>query len=198
LLSGLLILGLFFPAISLVTLVLSGISNNQTGKSSSPVIIPLIGPILLTMWVFASGYSLWLIPLVWLCDLGTIALIWLFPWLAMELWRTSRFTRNGMLSGEEGNRKVVVTLHRGGHYVLRSSWQSGPIERGVSSIGESGRFVKQQGVLEIESHAGRKRRILPDANGAYIVRELEERFPESDMLNLSGWRLVLEGLFGER
>ena len=64
--------GLFFPAVSLVTSILSLVTRWWSDRYASPVFIPFIGPLLLTCWVFVAGHSCWGIPVVWLFDLGTI------------------------------------------------------------------------------------------------------------------------------
>ena len=69
---GLFIVGAFFPALSWLTGVASYLSWRLHEKHSSPVFVPFVGPIVLTWWVLSAHKPLWAIPLIWLCDLGTI------------------------------------------------------------------------------------------------------------------------------
>jgi len=63
--TALLVAGLLFPALSLLTIVGSLLHRWRHKRHASAVLVPLIGPILFTCWVVLAGKSIWLIPLAW-------------------------------------------------------------------------------------------------------------------------------------
>lgn len=80
----LLAVGLFFPVIRLLTLALSGRGQRRTGKYSSAVLIPIIGPTLLSLWIQHRGIHRGWIPFVWLDDPGSLSLLIVLPRLLRE------------------------------------------------------------------------------------------------------------------
>jgi Co/Zn/Cd efflux system component len=107
--TALLICGLLFTLLSLSTFILSVI-NSTDEKNVSGIYIPFIGPVLLTIWVFESGVSLWWIAPAWFLDVGTIlTLFFLLP----MLYRHGRFTRILTLEGTEGKKSLTISLHKG-------------------------------------------------------------------------------------
>ena len=62
LLKGLLAAGRFFPVMGAVTLCLAGVSY------PSAVLIPVIGPVLLTTWLVLAGYHWSWIAVAWVAD----------------------------------------------------------------------------------------------------------------------------------
>jgi hypothetical protein len=69
--NGLLVGGLLFPSISAVTLFLAGFTRLQTGRRPSAILIPVVGPTLLSLWVLLTGHHWGWIPAVWLADPAT-------------------------------------------------------------------------------------------------------------------------------
>ena len=139
--TSLLIAGLIFPTVSLLTCIASLITRWRHGRYASPVFIPFVGPALLTCWVLMAGHLRWLIPVVWLLDVGTVAFLFVLPRLTLEWWQLSAFTRLMTLHGAHGIEKVILTLHRGGRYFLRRSWNRAQGELGIVDLGETGTFI---------------------------------------------------------
>jgi hypothetical protein len=153
------------------------------------VFIPFVGPVLLTWWVFIAGQTRWLIPLAWLLDLGTIAVLVALPRLSREWWQLSVFTHLTTLRGSHGIEKVILTLHRGGRYCLKKSWDRSHGELGVVGLGETGTFIDDGDVLKLESHHGLTRRLQRADTNAFDVAEPETGRPELQSYSLHGWRL---------
>lgn len=77
--TTLLVLGLIFPVLSWATAIAAAFESRRTGRGVSAVLIPYIGPILLTCWIFTADKPWWTIPIVWLLDLGTVVITIMLP-----------------------------------------------------------------------------------------------------------------------
>src|SRR5271167_4592297 len=97
--TALLVAGLLFPVLNLFTGIGWLVHQWRHKKHASPVIVPLIGPILLTCWVVLAEKSLFFIPVVWITDIGTLILFTVSPRLIRDWWRVSWFTRILALRG---------------------------------------------------------------------------------------------------
>ncbi len=162
--------GLLFPLISWITLAICAFAGDRTGRSTSGVFIPFVGPVLLSVWLIRSSEPKWMLVLPWIFDIGTLFFLAALPRILEEVWQTSSFTRLFKLSGEDGNQSVEITFHRGGHYVLRKRWTGSKGEMGVLSLGEPGGYTSQEDALILRSHSGRQRQVAPDGNG-YVIRD---------------------------
>jgi hypothetical protein len=181
--------GLLFPALSLLMLFASLVTSWRSGRSTSLVLIPCIGPVLLTSWILVRGYSGWFIPLVWLLDPGTVIFLPVLPWLIRDCWQFSVFTRIMILRGRQGMQRAVLTIHRGGRYLLTKSWDRPSNELGIVGLGEPGSFVDGGETLTLLSNHGLRRllrRVTPDA---FDVEEPDEERRELSNYSLRGWRL---------
>ncbi len=187
--TTLLIAGLIFPILSLLTCIASLVIRWGNNRYSSPVFIPFVGPMLLTWWVFVAGQTRWLIPLVWLVDLGTIAFLFVLPRMTREWWQLSVFTRLMTLRGSHGIEKVILTLHQGGRYFLKKSWDRSHGELGIVGLGETGTFIDDGEWLKLESHHGLTRRLQRADTNAFDVAEPDTAMPELQNFSLHGWRL---------
>jgi hypothetical protein len=185
--TTLLIIGLFFPVLSWVTAAVTSVHYLMTRRYASPILIPFVGPIFLTGWIFGVGYSPWWIPAVWLLDLGTVAFSVAMPQIIRDEWRTSRFTLTKTLRGTSGNESVILTLHRD-RYVLRKSWMQDGAS-GLSGLGEPGTFIDHGDRIELVAHHGRKRELLRLDDESYRVVELDARPRNDDNASLDDWRL---------
>jgi hypothetical protein len=96
-------IGLIFPVISLLTGIASLITQWRYKKYASPVFVPFIGPLLLSGVIAINGKHLWLIPIVWIADIGTVAFLCATPRLIAEWWAVSRFTQILGLKGTSEN-----------------------------------------------------------------------------------------------
>ena len=146
----LLVAGLIFPVLSLLTLLLSRRTQQRTGNNSSAILIPFIGPVLLTIWLRQSAWPTVLVPVVWLTDPGTLCFLILLPRLAAEWWRTSRFTRLLTFCGRNDALTVTLSLHRAGHYRLQQHW-SPPAANGMVMSSETGRWVQDSATLLLQN-----------------------------------------------
>ena len=187
--TALLIAGLIFPTLSLLTCIASLVTRWRHDRYASPVFIPFVGPALLTCWVLMAGHSRWLIPVVWLLDLGTVAFLFVLPRLTIEWWQLSAFTRLMTLHGAHGIEKVILTLHRGGRYFMRKSWNRAQGELGIIDLGETGTFIDDGEVVELTSHCGQNRRLQRVDLNTYEVSESDDSRPEMRDHSLHGWRL---------
>lgn len=187
--TSLLIAGLIFPTLSLLTYVASLATRWRHGRYASPVFIPFIGPVLLTRWVFVDGHSSWVIPLVWLLDLGTVAFLIVLPRLTWEWWQISAFTRLMILRGSHGIENAILSLHRGGRYFLRKSWDRTQGELGIVGLRETGTFIADGEILALKSNHGLNRRIQRIATNTFDVSELGDNRLELRDYSLHGWRM---------
>ena len=182
--NTLLVAGLLFPVLSWITLIITSIENRKTQKSVSGIYIPVIGPILIDIWIIIEEMPLWALIIPWALDIGTLAFLWVLPRLAAELWQTSRFTRITRFVGSKENQTVVISLHRGGHYLLKKQWQRPAGECGILGLSEPGTFKCEGDVILLTSHDGRKRNIRKQ-NGEFQIVDNES----TGDYRLNGWSL---------
>ena len=189
LLIPLLIAGLIFPVISLLTGMGSLVYRWRHKKHSSPVFIPFIGPVLLTTWVIFAHKPLWFIAIVWSAHIGTLVFLAVSPQLIRDWWHTSSFTRILALNGNQDNQSAIITLHSTGHYLLKKSWSRPPGQTGIVGLGEPGTFTHLENRYELTSHVGLRRVLRKADETAYRVEEGE--LPKEELRNysLSGWVL---------
>lgn len=187
--TTLLILGLIFPTLSLLSFIATLVTRWRHDRHTSPVFIPFFGPVLLTCWVLVAGHPRWLIPVIWLLDLGTGAFFFVLPQLVAEWWQHSAFTRLITLHGAHGIEKVILTLHRGGRYFARKSWNRAPGELGIISLGEAGTFIDDGEVIALLSDLGLNRQLNRIDLNTYDVSEPNDSGPELRNYSLHGWRL---------
>ena len=187
--TTLLIAGLSFPILSLLTCIASLVTRWRHDRCASPVFIPFVGPVLLTCWILMDAHSRWLIPVVWLLDLGTVAFLFVLPRLTVEWWHLSAFTRLMTLHGAHGIEKVILTLHRGGRYVVRKSWNRAKGDLGIAGLRETGTFTDDGEVIALASHCGLSRRLQRIDLNTYDVSEPDDNRLELRDYSLDGWRL---------
>jgi hypothetical protein len=180
----LLIFGLVFPTVSLLSSIAAWVQSRRTNGHSSPVLIPFIGPIALTTWVCVTSKPWWLILLAWCCDLGTIAFLSVSPRLIREWWQTSSFTRVCQFEGAEQNRSVALTLHSTGRYFLRTQWHRPPGETGILGSGEVGSYSRSDGKVLLKSDRGHLRELVAQSETRYRVVDSDA---EAESASLNGW-----------
>lgn len=179
-----LILGLLFLAAGWFSFIASTVKRLRTGKSSSGVHIPFIGPILFDMWLRSVGAQSWTLILPWVADIGTLHFFWIMPRLVSEMWRYSHFTRLFVLSGSHENQTVYLSFHKGGHYVLKKNWQRPAGEPGIVSLGEPGRFIHTGNGWILTSYMGYERQITQEKDRWYVVDQVS---PQE--YRIDGWAL---------
>ncbi len=188
-LTSLLIAGMIFPTISLLTGIGSLLHQWRHKKHASPVFIPFIGPLLLTCWVILAHKPLWFVPVVWIVDIGTLAFLAVSPGLIADWWRTSSFTRILTLHGKQDGQSAIMTLHSSGHYVLKKSWSRPPGQTGIVGLGEPGTFTQAVNQYELTSHLGLYRILRKTDEGTYRVEENEPASVDLHEYSLNGWLL---------
>ena len=182
--NALLILGLVFPMLGWLTLVAGAIQFRATGKGSSGVYIPFIGPALIDIWLLQIGAPAWSLILPWFGDIGTLFFLWVLPKMVVDEWRYSRFTRTTLFVGSRGNQNVEISLHKGGRYVLKKRWRRSSDECGITALGEPGTFEQVGDEFTLISHMGWTRIIRRQAHGFSVAdKEAEENY------RLDGWTL---------
>lgn len=185
----LLVLGLLFPALSLFTVILSLLDQWLYMRHSSPVFVPLIGPILLTSWGFLTQAPIWLVPVFWVADIGTLTFLAVAPGLIRGWWQISPFTRIATLEGSRDIESAVITLHSTGHYVLKKTWKRPAGEIGIVGLGEGGTFVRSVDGYELNADHGVHRALRETPNGAYAVEEIPPLTENQLAYALQGWVL---------
>jgi hypothetical protein len=187
--TTLLVLGLVFPALSLVTTVSSALTFWLTNRHSSAGLIPFIGPVLLTCYVFVEDRSRWMIPAVWTLDIGTVAFISVLPRLISDWWNTCSYTLIKTFYGKDGIQDAVITLHTTGRYLMKKSWSRRDGEYGIVGLGEPGTFSKDGDAFELVSHHGLRRRLVPAEKQSFLVEEQQGVRPELKDYSLNQWSL---------
>lgn len=99
------------------------------------------------------------------------------------------FTHLTTLRGSHGSEKAILTLHRGGRYVLKKSWDRSHGELGIVGLGEIGAFIDEGEVLKLESHHGLIRILQRVDTNAFDVAEAKTATLELQNYSLHGWRL---------
>jgi hypothetical protein len=184
-----LFVGFAFPCLSLLTGMSSLVCYWRFKKHVSPIFIPFIGPLCLSGLVLHFGNPLWLIPIAWGADVGTVAFLWVSPRLIADWWNVCGFTRIQTLRGSQGAQSVVLTLHSTGHYLLKKSWQLAPGECGICGLGEPGTYRPTEDGFELVAHHGLRRSLRTAANGTYLVEEGQADAPRNVDSSLRNWIL---------
>src|SRR5262245_47644796 len=184
-----LFVGIAFPCLSLLTVVGTLVQSWRFKKHASPILIPLIGPLCLSGLVLYFGKPLWLIPVVWITDIGTVVFLWVFPRIIADWWSVSGFTRVLTLRGSQGIQSAVLTLHSNGRYVLKRSWQRAPGECGICGRGEPGTYRRTENGFELIAHHGLRRFLRTAANGTYLVEEAQADAAGNGDSSLKDWTL---------
>jgi len=181
-----LFVGIAFTCLSLLTGISSLVHSWRFKKHTSPIFIPLIGPLCLSGLVIHFGKPLWLIPIAWIADVGTVAFLLVIPYLIADWWNVSGFTRILMLHGSQGVQSAVLTLHSTGHYALKKSWQG---EFGIGALGEPGTYRRTENGFELVAHHGLRRFLRTAANGTYLVEESHADAAADGNSSLKDWTL---------
>jgi hypothetical protein len=137
--------GCIFPFFSALTGLLYWNRGKGWSEGPSPIFIPFFGPMLLSCVIVLNDLPLWLIPIAWITDLGTLVFLWYLPAIVREEWKTSRFTRVLRIKGSEGNAQAVLTFHTSGRYLLRKQWVRPKGEQGIIGMGELGTYTEVEG-----------------------------------------------------
>lgn len=178
-----LIIGCIFPALSWITFVSFFITEKVTVKHSSPIFIPIIGPVLINLWSFELAQPLWAYVLPWILDIGTLSFAYILPILFRETWQFSKFTELMTVVSQLDNQTVKLSLQKNNNYIIRYSWSRGDGELGILAMNDFGTFEKiSDSKFLLTSHTD-KTRILEKVNEEYHCIDKES---EGDS-NLNGY-----------
>ncbi|MBL7647713.1 MAG: hypothetical protein JNK74_16125 [Candidatus Hydrogenedentes bacterium] len=185
----LVVFGVFIQVISALSGLICRKRPTDVSESFSPILVPLLGPLSLTLAIILNKWPWWLILIACMTDLGTLVLLWYLPAIIREESKTSRFTCVMRLKGRFDNAHTVLTFHTSGKYSLQKRW-SRPLKEGDAiETGELGTFAETTDGYALTSDEGIKRDLVRDGK-AYRVKlesELPERCP---YLSIAGWILV--------
>lgn len=110
-------------------------------------------------------------PYCWLglfTDYTLFAIVVAAPRLIAEVWSTSVFTRQALLAAHDGPRHFILSLHRGGHFLLRGTFDAGVpgrVQGGfISGFSVPGRWeTNSNGHLHLWSYYGdRELTLVPE------------------------------------
>ena len=178
-----LIIGCIFPALSWITFIGSFRSDKVTGKHSSPIFIPIIGPVLINLWSLELAQPLWVYIVPWILDIGTLSFAYILPSLFKETWQFSKFTKLMAVVSQRDNQTVKLSLQKNNSYIIRYSWSREDGELGILAMNDFGSFEKiEENKFLLTSHTG-KARLLKKINDEYHCSDKES---EGDS-NLNGY-----------
>jgi hypothetical protein len=181
--------GLLFPVVSFLSMVASATQSTRE-HHVSPILIPFIGPLLLSSWVIVGHRPLWWIPIIWVCDLGTVLFLIAAPLMIRWWWGTSNYTLAMELRGDSGIESVVVRLHQNGRYSMFKTWRLEQDQKRTSGLGEPGTYTEDDEVITLVSHLGMKRVLTPDEEDNFIVEEQIPDRADLERYSLQGWTLT--------
>ena len=123
-------------------------------------------------------HSYWWVGFLTDCTFFTLLIA--SPTIAANTWRTSRFTRVQLLLGEAMPRRFELSLHRGGHFLLRATFEQ-PVQCNahgacVISFGAVGRWQDMpNGQLRLWGYREDRMLTLERASTNYVAHE--EHYP---------------------
>ncbi|MEQ1841826.1 MAG: hypothetical protein ABL994_15585, partial [Verrucomicrobiales bacterium] len=193
--------GIFLQLLSALSGLICWKRPKGWSESFSPILVPLLGPLSLTLAIYWNGWPWWLIPIAWMTDLGTLVLLWYLPAIIREEWKTSRFTCVLRLKGKVDNARAVLTFHTSGKYLLQKKWVLQKGQLGTLEMGEIGTYSETEGgftlrsdeqvarSVVLEGRVFRIERRLARTSDGYLV-EQETDLPESKSYHsLRNWSL---------
>jgi hypothetical protein len=117
----LLIFGLIFPVISLLSLIIASATSTKD-KNVSGVYIPIIGPFLLSTFIILKGASYWWLFAAWLGDTGTVLFLIAAPAIFKDMLSHSSYTRLAQYEGQRENISITLSFHKGQHYIVKQRY----------------------------------------------------------------------------
>ncbi len=141
-------------------------------ESPSPLFVPFVGPLSLTLAILLNDFPWWLVPIVWTTDLGTLVVMWCLPAIIRQEWKTSRFTCVLRLKGSVENAHAVLTFHTSGKYLLQKRWKLAQGEQGIVGMGELGTYAETLDGFTMKSDEIVDRRVVHEGSVFRIDRKL--------------------------
>lgn len=157
------------------------VTETRRGRRSSPVFPP---PGLLTAVGLGSlpqTHAYWWVGL--LMDYSFLALLIATPRMIRGAWRSSSFTQVQLLQAQDQTRRFELSLHRGGHFVLRATFEP-PMRTAasgarVTAFGAPGDWHEEPGgQLRLSGYRGARILRLERCEGGYLAREAH--YPPND------------------
>lgn len=100
---------------------------------------------------------------------------YVLPKLAAESWRTSRFTRLRVLRAHDARRRIELSLHRNGHFLLRAAFDpSTPVDAHgarIVSFGMLGRWEEVGDAIRLSRYRDPRVTSLEPSGGTYASHE---------------------------
>ena len=186
--------GMIFPFLSLFTGIMALIDRWRYKKNSSVIFVPFVGPVLASGAIAILGRHLWLIPVVWLTDIGTLYFLWISPRLIREWWALSRFTQIAVMEGSHENQTARLSLHSSGMYLLKKRWRRMPGETGIVELGEFGTYTPSGDGYELTAHFGLRRGLRARGGGVYGVEQGGISDTATSDYSLKDWQLGTQPL----
>jgi hypothetical protein len=178
-------IGLLLPAISWITLGLSVYDWHRHRRNSSPVFIPVIGPLIVSGWIVATHRSPLWIPLAWIADIGTLAYLRASPRIVRELWDTSRWTQTQEFRANHGEWTATLTLHSTGAYHLRYSRDS--VGLGLKEQSIAGKYTREGDEIHLLAVRGENHdlKLVRERGGRYRAA-LDRNWSDPETASESG------------
>ena len=155
-------------------------------------LIPLVGPLLLTIpFLLIQGLR----PYVWLpflIDPGTVVLFMFIPRMVSELWSTSRFRLRSEYVGVQGRMTCRLKLFKKEIFTMEQSIQLARGEVGLVSRGRIGRWRREEGRLILEENKTTAiLESLPGGDGERLrVTSVSPEIDVDSELSIAGLELV--------
>ena len=176
------IIGCIFPTIGWITFITSSLYQWTTGKYSSAVFIPIIGPAVLNIWSLGEGHEWWAYLLPWALDISTIAFFLALPALIKDEFNYSRYNNQLTLESTNGIQLVKLMLQKNNTYICHFTWKRNKSDLGIIATTDRGEYDQYDGeCIRLKSHTG-KVRFLKLCGGEYFCEDLESE----DDCNLHG------------
>lgn len=147
--------GLGLPVLAWLTLIIGYIERKMTGKGSSGILIPVIGPVLLNICSLQMNLSGWTYVIPWVADISTVLFIRHLPSILREIWGFSKYTELLALQSKIGIQTANLSLHKNNLYIIRFTWLRKEDECGIIATNDFGTYQAEGDTKYIlTSHTG--------------------------------------------
>lgn len=191
--KGLIYVGIFFSALNWLCLLGSLCKRRFISPAfPTPSLLTTLG---LALMESTRSYC-------WLglfTDYTLFAIMAAAPRLIAEVWHTSSFTRQALLAAVDAPRHIMLSLHRGGYFLLRGTFDARVpcgVQKGfISSFNVAGRWEEiSDGRLRLGSYYGERTLTLVPEGTGYAASEAN--YPADTRLpydSLDGLRFHRDG-----
>ncbi len=168
--KGLICVGVLFSALNWLCLLGSLCKRRFMSPAfPAPSLLTTLG-----LALMASTRPYWWLGLF--TDYTLFAMVAAAPRLIAEVWHTSSFTRQTLLAAVDGPRHFRLSLHRGGYFLLRGTFDAGvasSVPGGfISSFSVPGRWEElSTGRLRLGSYYGERALTLVHEGTGYAASE---------------------------